>query len=456
MLEMGISIPIIGRRLASRKSRVRASVDAEIGLSLSRHVQLAFCAIFVLFFGFGFIAAVIEIEGAVIASGRVVVESNIKRVQHQEGGIVKEIHVREGQKVDAHDLLVRIDDTLPKTNLKIVQTRLFELWSLEARLSAERDDQTDIDLAEVAVGSLVPEFSIAQQGQRNLLSARRQSQRAQKAQIAEQIDQYDEQIEGLIEQRDAKAKEAALIDQELRRLTGLLDKGLIKRGTVTSLQREKARIEGEHGRFAAEIAQSSQAIAERRVRILQITEDARTEVLEQLQAVRVEISELQEQRLAIRDQLNRAYIRAPQAGIVHQLTVHTVGRVVGPGEDLLAIVPQEDELVIDAQISPTDIDQIFTSQRAIIRMPGLHRGSTPELNANVMKISPDLLQDSITGNSYYNARLILPEEEIRKLSDVNILPGMPVETFVLSEARSILSFLTKPLSDHVSHMFREL
>lgn len=430
-------------------------MESEISVSLRRHLYIAFCAIILFVGGLGTIAAVVKIKGAVIATGRLVVETNIKRVQHQEGGIVREIHVREGQKVNASDLLARIDDTIPRTNLMIIQKRLYELWSQEARLTAERDGRTDFDSAEIAVASLVREFSRILEGQRALLTARLTSRNTNKAQLAEQINQYEEQIAGLFVQRDAKAEEIRLVKQELRDFASLFDKGLIEKTRLTALRREKARLEGERGRFVSEIAQSLQAISERKVQILQIDEDMRTEVVEQLQAARAEITELEEQGVAAREQLSRAEIRAPRAGVVHQLAIHTVGGVVAPGEDLMAIVPQEDMLVIEAQISPTDIDQLFTSQEAIIRLPGLHRQSTPELKAKVIYVSADLLQDPDTGLSYYQARLALPEEEIGQFSEKPLIPGMPVEAFVQSEARSILSYLVKPLLDHTTHMFRE-
>jgi HlyD family secretion protein len=294
-----------------------------------------------------------------------------------------------------------------------------------------------------------------QEGQRTLLAARLTSRNIHKAQLAEQIKQYEEQIAGLSVQRDAKAEEIRLVKQGVRDIASLFDRGLIEKTRLTALEREKAKLDGERGRIVSEIAQASQAILERKVQILQIDEDMHTEVVEHLQAVRAEIAELEEQRVAAKERLSRAEIRAPGAGVVHQLAIHTIGGVVAPGEDLMAIVPQDDMLIIEAQISPTDIDQVFTSQEAVIRLPGLHRQSTPELKAKVINISADLLQDPSTGLSYYQARLALPEGEIGRLAGNPLVPGMPAEAFVQSEARSILSYLVEPLLDHIAHMFRE-
>lgn len=431
-------------------------MEAEISSSLRRHLYVAFGIILLLFGGLGGAAAAIKIKGAVIAAGRIVVESNIKRVQHQEGGIVREILVRDGQTVNAGDLLVRIDDTLPKTNLAIIDKRLHELWSQEARLVAERDGRTYLVIpSSNEVASMSSEFGAILDGQRTLLDARLTSRESHRAQLAEQINQYEEQIEGLGVQRDAKAEEISLIAQELKDLAGLLDKGLIEKSRITALKREKARLEGERGRFVSEIAQSAQAISERKVQVLQIDENMRAEVVEQLQAVRAEIAEMEEQKVAAKEQLSRAEIRAPHAGFVHKLAVHTLGGVVSPGEDLMEIVPQEDMLVIEAQVSPTDIDQMFIGQEAIIRFPGLDQRSTPELRARVLNVSADLMQDPLTELSFYQALLALPDEELDRLEEKALVPGMPVEAFVQSEARSILSYLVKPLSDQIAHTFRE-
>ena len=430
-------------------------MEDEINFSLRRHLHLAFYAIVLLIGILGVMAASVKIKGAVIASGRVVVETSVKRIQHQEGGIVNEIYVREGMSVEVDDLLVRIDDTLPRTNLKVIEQKLYELWSQEARLTAERDGRSDVDSAELAVASLVPEYYNIQKGQRSLLTARLTSRDTHKAQLGEQINQYEEQIAGLAVQRDAKVEEMRLVEQQLRDLISLFDKGLTKKTRLTALKQEQARLKGERGHFVSQIAQSMQAISERRVQILQIDEDMRAEVVRQLQAVRGKIAELEEQRVAAKDQVSRAEIRAPREGVVHQLAVHTIGGVVAPGEELMVIVPQEDALIIEAQISPTEIDQVFVGREAIVRLPGLHRQSTPELNAKVVSVSADLLEDPRMGLAYYQARLELLEDEVKRLSGKSILPGMPVEAFIQSEARSILSHIVKPIIDHAAYVFRE-
>lgn len=431
-------------------------MSGSVTTSLRRHLIWAFVVIAGLAGGLGTAAALVEISGAVIAPGNIVVETNLKRVQHQEGGIVEAIHVREGQSVESGNLLVQLDGTIAKANLTVVTTRLRELQAQEARLMAERDGQETLIVPE-ALAALRADPAVAAilQGQQSLLDARRASRAGRSAQLNEQMKQFREQITGLTSQRAAKAEEIELVTKELSDLSSLVEKRLIQQSRITALKRDEARLKGEHGGFTSQIAQVEQSISERKIQILQIDEDMRAEVVEQLPAVRGEIAQLIEQRVAALEELRRLEIRAPSAGYVHQLTVHTVGGVVAAGEDLMQIVPHEDVLVVEARVAPNDIDQLGPAQEAVVRFPGLDQRTTPELSARILTVSADLIEDPMDGTRYYEARLALAEEEIAKLGDTRLVPGMPVEAFVQTEDRTILSFLLKPLSDHLAHAFRE-
>ena len=431
-------------------------MSGSVTTSLRRHLIWAFVVIAGLAGGLGTAAALVEISGAVIAPGNIVVETNLKRVQHQEGGIVEAIHVREGQSVESGDLLVQLDGTISKANLTVVTTRLRELQAQEARLMAERDGQETLIVPE-ALADLRADPAVAAilQGQRSLLDARRASRAGRSAQLNEQIKQFREQITGLTSQRTAKAEEIELVTKELSDLSSLVEKRLIQQSRITALKRDEARLKGEHGGFTSQIAQVEQSISERKIQILQIDEEMRAEVVEQLPEVRGEIAQLIEQRVAALEELRRLEIRAPSAGYVHQLAVHTVGGVVAAGEDLMQIVPHEDVLVVEARVAPNDIDQLGPAQEAVVRFPGLDQRTTPELSARILTVSADLIEDPMDGTRYYEARLALAEEEIAKLGDTRLVPGMPVEAFVQTGDRTILSFLLKPLSDHLAHAFRE-
>lgn len=433
-----------------------SSNNADTDQSLHRHLLMAFAAIGLLVLGLGGASLLVKIGGAVIAPGRVVVDSNVKRVQHAEGGIVREIHVRDGQIVEAGDLLVRLDGTLVAANHAVIVQRLLELRAQEARLKAERDSRADVTLSDdLSALADNPEAAAVMEGQRALMAARHQAREGRKAQLQEQIQQFQEQARARAAQRDAKAQEIKLVATELNDLSGLIDQGLIERSRITALKRDKARLEGEYGGFVAEIASVGQAIAERRIQILQIDEDMRAEVVEEIQNVRAGIAELTEQRVAVEERLGRLDIRAPRSGTVHQMAVHTVGGVVAAGEDLMAIVPKADLLVVEAQVAPKDVDQLVAAQEAVVRLSGFDQRSTPELKARILTVSPDLVEDQATGASHYEVRLVIPDTEIARLGGRALIPGMPVEAFVQTGERTILSYLVKPVADHMAHAFRE-
>ena len=392
---------------------------------------------------------------AVVASGTVVVESNSKQVQHREGGIVREITVRDGDVVQAGDLLIRLDDTVTRANFTVVLKQLDELYAQEARLVAERDDSELIEFAAKDGAVLGAPQSLIEDSQIRLMEARRTSLRGRKQQLGEQIRQLEQQIEGVEVQLRAKKTEIALVEEELVVLEGLLESQLVGKTRVTTLRREKAELEGDLGSLISQAAQAQEAISERKIQILQIEADARAEVLELLQEVRSRIAQLEEQKIAAEDELSRVEIRAPRSGYVHQLAQHTLGGVVGPGETLMLIVPKEDLLVVEARIQPTDIDQLSPHQQATLRFPSFDQRTTPELKASLLTVSADLTMDEVSGLSYYTARLTIPEAELAKLNGKRLVPGMPVEAFLKTDDRTVLSYLVKPVSDQIAHALKE-
>ncbi|MEP2707923.1 MAG: HlyD family type I secretion periplasmic adaptor subunit [Roseibium sp.] len=415
------------------------------------HFLITTVLIVILIGGFGTWAATQQIAGAVVGSGTIVVESNIKDVQHREGGIVKEIHVKNGDLVEAGTLLVRLDDTVTRANLAVVNKQLTELTAQETRLVAERDE------LEVPAFNTLNKDSLTEieRGQLLLFEARRAGLTGRVQQLKEQIGQYETQIEGLTAQLDAKKTEIDLVDQEVEDLGSLLTKQLVSKSRVTALRREQAGLKGEYGQLVSSIAQAKEAISEREIQILQLEEDTRAAVLEELQDARSRIAQLEEQQIAADDELSRVDIVAPQTGFVHQLSVHTVNGVIGAGETVMLIVPREDQLIVEAQIRPVDIDQLGQNQVARVRFPSFDQRTTPELTARLLTVSPDLTKDERSGMSYYTARLILDESELAKLEGQTLVPGMPVEAFLTTQDRTVLSYLIKPVTDQIAHAMRE-
>ncbi|SUA99216.1 Type I secretion system membrane fusion protein PrsE [Pannonibacter phragmitetus] len=433
-----------------------AAVDQQLANSVTKHFWGLLSLAALVLGGLGVGMAFATISGAVVASGTVVVETNVKQVQHREGGIVREIYVRNGDHVEAGQQLVRLDDTVTKANLAVVSTQLLDLYAQEARLLAERDGAETITFSTraSAIGGR-EEIKLTQEGQINLLNARRASLGGRKDQLAEQITQFERQIDGLDAQQIAKEAEIALIDTELADLTGLLEKGLVSKPRVIALRRERTRLEGERGELISRIAQVREGISERRIQILQLDDEMQASVLEQLQDVRLRIAGLEEQKIAAEDELQRIVLLAPQSGFVHQLAVHTIGGVIAPGEVIMLIVPQEDLLVIEAQVQPKDISQITAGQTARIKFPSFDQRTTPDLTASVQTISADLQRDDVTGHAFYAVRLAIPDSDLTKLDGKRLVPGMPAETFVETGDRTILSYLMKPLYDQISHAMRE-
>ncbi|MCK7611322.1 HlyD family type I secretion periplasmic adaptor subunit [Roseibium sediminicola] len=432
-------------------AKPQSDPDQELRQTVRNHLLFALFLALLVVGGIGGWATFTEISGAVVSSGTIVVETNTKHVQHREGGIVRQIRVKNGDTVEAGDLLISLDDTVTRANLAVITKQLTELTAQEYRLEAERDDLPTIDWPEERKRDL----GDIERGQQLLLEARRNSKDGRKNQLEEQIRQFNKQTEGLQAQVDAKDSEIELIDEELADLGGLLNKQLVSKSRVTGLRREKARLSGEYGDLIAQIARTKEAISERRIQILQIEESYRAEVLEQLQEVRSRIAQLEEQKIAAEDELTRVDILAPRNGYVHQLSVHTIGGVIAPGETVMQIVPREDQLIVETQVRPVDIDQMSPGQKARIRFPSFDQRTTPELTAQLLTVSADLNEDERTGNSYYVARLLIDEEELSKLGEKVLVPGMPVETFLQTGDRTVLSYLVKPVTDQIAHALRE-
>jgi HlyD family secretion protein len=406
--------------------------------------------------GVGGLGAVLEISGAVIGSGTVVVDSNVKKVQHANGGVVASINVREGDHVRAGDVLLSLDETLTRANLAIVLKSLDELNVRVARLEAERDGLTDIDLSVVPAETTERAgFGRLAAGERSLLELRRQAREGQKAQLRQRVLQLAEEIGGLTEQRFAKEREIELIETELDSVRQLWEQKLVSLDRMTALERAAVRLEGEHGQLTAAIAQTKGRSAETELQILQIDQQMRSEVATELRDARTRIAELEERQIAAEDTLKHIDIRSPQDGIVHALAVHTIGGVVTPAESLMLIVPIADDLTIETRIAPPDIDQVSVGQGANLRLSAFNQQTTPELTGVVTRISPDLVVDPQTGVGFYTARINLPKEEVAKLGDLTLTPGMPVEVFLPTGDRTVLSYLVKPLADQMKRAFRE-
>jgi len=423
--------------------------------SIRSHLLGGLAVVALLAGGVGGLAATTELSGAVIAPGSLVVDSNVKKVQHPTGGVVGELRARDGDKVKAGDIVVRLDETITQANLAIVVKSLNELQSRLARLEAERDNvDTIVFPAELLARAGDPELARSMTGERNLFEFRKSARAGQKAQLRERIAQLKEEIQGLTGQVAAKKRETELIGQELEGVRDLWRKNLVQIQRVTALERDAARLEGERGQLIASTAQAKGKISEIELQILQIDQDLRSEVAKDLREVQGKIAELVERKVAAEDQLKRIDIRAPQNGMVHQSTVHTVGGVITPGEAIMLIVPEADALTVEAKLAPQDIDQVRVGQTAALRFSAFSQRTTPELDGVVSRVSADLTTDQRTGAAYFVVRITLSDSEIARLGGLRLVPGMPVETFIRTGERTVLSYVMKPFTDQINRSFR--
>jgi HlyD family secretion protein len=445
--------------LAQTSSTPRGAVPRSNGStqrSIRAHLVVFAAATLFLVLGVGVIVAATELAGAIVAAGSLVVESNVKKVQHPTGGIVDQLLVQDGSRVQAGDLLIRLDETAAQANVAMVHKSLAELYARRARLEAERDGSNDIELPDDLLRA-GQEADIARviMGERRLFELRRQAQEGQKAQLRERISQLKEEVRGYTGQAAAKKKEIEFIQTELEGVRDLRAKNLISITRLTALERDAARLEGERGQLIATIAQGKGKISETELQIIQVDQNMRSDVAKELADIRAKIAELVERRVTAVDQLQRIDILAPQAGVVHQLSVFTKGAVLAAGEQIMLIVPEADELIVEARVDPQKIDQLRLDQPATLRFPAFNQRTTPELNGRVSRIAADVIQDQRSGQPYYLVRIALAAEEIARLTGLKLVPGMPVETFIRTEQRTMLSYLLKPLTDQARRAFRE-
>ncbi len=451
------------------------------------------CAIVV--FGFGGWSAFASISGAVVAAGVVATEGQSRAVQHLDGGIIDEILVKDGQAVEAGDVLVRLDATDLRTQLAIIENRLYEALARKARLETERDDAaamtrpamldamvasdrrwksmmatagSDPKLASAltshargdvpADATLETGAEIADRvfsGQVRLFEARRDTLKAQVDRLEASIAQSQEQIKGISSQRASQERQRDLILKELEGSRALYEKGLMPLPRVLALERQEAELEGNIAGHGSEIAAVKQSIGELQLQILELKRDAREKVLTELREAESNVQDLTEQRVAAIDKLDRIDIRAPVSGTVNNLAFHTIGGVVKPADVVMNIVPDKEAMIVEARVEPTFVDQLHAGQAARIRLSAFDQRTTPEIDGALLTISADRLTDPVNGQPYYAVKVSIPEAELARLGGKRLMPGMPAEVFVVSADRTPLSYLTKPLTDQLARSMRE-
>lgn len=414
-------------------------------------------ALLMLVGGFGYWAFTSQLAGAVVTSGTLEVDQKRQVVQHPDGGVVTEILVDEGDKVEAGDSLILLDDTLLKSELTIVEGQLYELMARRARLGAERDKSETIEFDERLLAAADQSETIRDvvDGQTSLFNTRKISIEQEVSQLQKRQQQIGNQIEGLDAQKEALVSQLQLIKEELGDQQILLDKGLAQASRILALRREEAGLKGRIGELIASRAESEGRITELDIQILRIETQNIEESISRLRDLRYQEIELMERRNSILERLNRLEIRSPVAGIVYGLQVFAERSVLQAAQPVLYVVPNDSPLIISARINTINVDEVFPGQPVRLRFSSFNSRTTPELDGQVMKVSPDAFTDEATGQSYYLAEISLLDGELAKLEDLEIVPGMPVETFIQTQPRTPIAYLVQPFMEYFNKAFRE-
>ena len=431
-------------------NKQRASSDA-------RPAVLFGYVVIILFFGvLGTWAYYAPLASAVIASGTIVVESNRKIVQHYEGGIVQEILVEESSTVQAGDVLVRLEKIQAQASEAVIGNQLYDNLSLEARLLAERDKLGEIVFSEELLAlSQTIYIKTVIEDQKTQFDKRRASLGGQIKILKARVSQYSDQISGLISQRAGMREQVQIFNKELVGLRELYEEGYYPRSRILSMEREMARLDGEIGKVTAEIAQSQGGESETRLRIEQLQQTFAEEVVAELRVVRTQISDLRERHIVAEDVLKRVDIVAPLAGIVQNLKVHTIGGVIRAGEPLMEIVPSEDQLIVRAQVSPLDIDNVQVGLEAEIRLSAFSTRRIPTILGTVESVSPDQIFNEQTREVYFLANVAVDVSTLPDDIKERITPGMPAEVVIATGERTVLDYLISPIEDVLVRSFRE-
>jgi HlyD family type I secretion membrane fusion protein len=417
--------------------------------------------------GFGLWATLAPLDGAVVASGSFVATGQNKQVQHLEGGIIRDMLVKEGDLVEAGQVLLTLDDTAARAKHRRLLLRQTRLTAMAARLRAEIDGSDQMQLpAALLAGAKDPEVKAILDGQENELQARRQSQLAQEAVLKKEVASFEESIRGYQTQVRSHRSRLALFQEEINDKTGLFERQLVRKTELLALQRAEASISGELGEMLGRIGDAKERIARADQQIAQLRSAALQKAIEELHETESELDDIIEQIHAARDVVERTEVRAPVRGITVKLNYHTTNGVVAPGNVILELLPLEDELIIEGRVNPSEISHVKEGQDALVRLTALNQRLIPMIGGRVIYLSADAISEvkakdaeqtgKATGDSFI-VRVRLDEEDARKkIENFRPTPGMPADIYIKTGERTFFEYLLRPLLDSVSRAFREV
>lgn len=430
----------------------RFNSDLSDDVSMVAPVRIGFIIIFLVFGVFGFWSAFAPIDGASLAPGTVIVKSNKKLIQHLEGGIVKDILVQNGDFINAGDPILVLDDTQSMAQLEILRSQNIALTVSEARLIAQRDNLAQINYP----GSLQQsETNVREEisAQNQIFAARRTAMNGEKEVLEQRIEQLHSRLEGLRALKDSKEALAESYAEELSDIEALLGQGFSDKTKLRAAERSYEILKGEVAELAASISSTEVQIGETRLQILQGDYDFQNEVASELSETQTRLKDVNERVLALQDIVSRAVVRSPAAGILNGMQIHTIGGVIGPGTPIAEVVPQADELIIEARLPIIDIDRVAIGQDAIIRFSSFNSKAVPTVMGKVLSISADAIIDPNTGASYYLTRIEVTPDSLADLGSLTLVPGMPAEAFIATGSRTFLQYTFKPFTNAMARSF---
>lgn len=434
-----------------------SSALSEATRSIRMHLWVGVAVLALLFGGVGGWTALASIESAVMAPGTVVVRGFQKRVQHETGGTVSDIHVRSGDVVEAGDVLLELDAGQLSSEIAALEKRRFDLLMRRHRLIAERDGEIwgELDPALKTMVSRRPELADIVAVQRKLLLNRAKLAKRREAQLRERITQARREIGGLEAIAEARESELEVLEEEFKGLSQLKEQGLVQISRYNSMKRTIADKKGQIGQVHAQIAETGGRISEIELRSIEVVETAQDQALSGLEQVEAEFTQVDERLSALVERRRKLKIRATADGAIHEMNQHTIGGVIGPGDTVALIIPTSDELVVDANLQTIDRDQVTVGQDARVRFSAFNQRKTPELTGTVDFVASDQSVDPNTGAPFYKVRIVLSADEVARLGNVDVVPGMPADVMVTSQERQVITYLTKPIVDQFERVFRE-
>lgn len=429
-------------------------------MDLKKHISFPLkCTYIIIAIAIGFFilwGSFAKLDSAAVAQGFVALSDKHKTIQHLEGGIIDQILIKEGDAVEENQTLLILNDTNAKAKLQMILSQLRASKAIESRLLSEKFNNNFIDYGDPLLSEDSPEIQKIINTQNDIFKTRTQSVKGKLSILSQKIIQYKEQIKGLEIQQHALNSQFLILQEETVSMQNLYDKAYAPKSDLLDIKKRSLEIEGRIGEISGNIGSINQAIAETELQILDFQNDNQNEINDSLQKTELQIADLQEQFQAAKDVLERTVIKAPQSGIITGLQYFTRGGVIAPGSKIMDIVPQNDELLVEAHIMPKDMESINIGLRSKVQLSAYKSRLVPRVEGEVIYFSADRIEDDKTRYPYYIARIRIKPETLNKINyDVKLYPGMPADVFIVKGERTFLQYMISPITDSLHRAFKE-